>query len=304
MAVGSLAADYTNPIPQPCKEYPLHHFRIQFENDSAVDTDEKYTHGTRLDYMQRTAKGMGIGCSLMQNIYTPERHSRHANGGEHPYAGVSALGGIIQGEGEQVGFTEELQLGVMGKHSYAKECQNNLHSACGMATWGGWKDQVPSEMVLQSSTRVDFNVPLNTPHADGLVYFREEVGNLRMATGVGTAFRVGRNLPQTNQVIGNRAGNVGAGALTRKYNPNALSYYLLAQAELDYVARDFSVDGGMFHHFDQTCSRVPWQGQLTLGAGVTHQGIDYFMGVVYNSKTYRTEDKEHMYGTFAVQWNW
>lgn len=304
MAVGSLAADYTNPIPQPCKEYPLHHFRIQFENDSAVDTDEKYSHGTRIEYMQGVRGGEALGVSLMQNIYTPERHSRHANPGEHPYAGVMALGGIYQAEGKTVGLTEEVQLGVMGKHSYAKECQNNLHSACGMATWGGWKDQVPSEMVLQSSTRVDVNVPLNTPHADGLVYFREEVGNMRVATGIGAAFRVGKNLPQSHQVLGSRAGNVGTGALMRKYDPTALSYYLLAQAEFDYVARDFAIDGGMFHHFNQTCSRVPWQGQLTLGLGAAHKGIDYFAGVVYGSNTYRSENNQHLYGTFAVQWNW
>lgn len=304
MAAGSLAADYTNPIPQPCAVNPAHHFRIQFENDSAIDRDEKYTHGTRLDYMQELSHGLKAGASLMQNIYTPERHSRHANWGEHPYAGVLALGGIVQGEGDKVGFTNELQMGVMGKYSYAKECQNNLHHACDMTTWDGWKDQVPSEMVLQSSTRIDFNVPVNSPHADGLVYLREEVGNMRIASGIGTAFRVGRNLPQTNQVIGSRAGNVGTGALTRKYDPNALSYYLLAQAEVGYVARDFSVDGGMFHHFEQTCSRVPWQGQFTLGAGVTHQGIDYFVGVVYNTKTYRTENNDHLYGTFSVQWNW
>lgn len=305
MAAGSLAADYTNPIQQPCKEYPEHHFRIQYENDSAMDTDEKYTHGTRLDFMLGGRHGLpSFGASLMQNIYTPELHSRHANWGEHPYAGVLALGGIVQGEGEKVGFTEELQLGVMGKYSYAKECQNNLHNASNMDTWDGWKDQVPSEVVLQSSTRIDFNVPVSSPHADGLVYLREEVGNMRIASGIGTAFRVGKNLPHNNQVVGNRAGNAPTGALTRKYDPNSLSYYLLAQAELNYVARDFSVDGGMFHHFDQTCSRVPWQGQLTFGAGVTHQGIDYFAGVVWNTKTYRTENRNHAYGTFSVQWNW
>lgn len=305
MAAGSLAADYTNPIPQPCAAQPTHHARIQFENDSAVDTDEKYTHGTRLDYMQRTAKGMSIGCSLMQNIYTPETHTRHANIGEHPYAGVMALGGMLQAEGESVGLTTELQLGVMGKHSYAKENQNNLHSTCNMETWDGWHAQVPSEAVAQSSTRIDFNVPVDSPYADGLVYLREEAGNLRMASGLGTAFRVGKNLPQNNQVVGSRAANAGTGALTRaSYDSAALSYYLLLQAELDYVARDFSVDGGMFHHFDQTCSRTPWQGQLTLGLGVAHKGIDYFAGFVFNTKTYRTENREHAYGTFSVQWNW
>lgn len=305
MAAGSLAADYTNPIPQPCAAQPTHHARIQFENDSAVDTDEKYTHGTRLDYMQDRARGSRIGCSLMQNIYTPENHTHSANWNEHPYAGVLALGGIYQFVGDSFGQTSELQLGVMGKYSYAKECQNNLHDACNMPTWDGWQDQVPSEAVLQLTSRQDFNVPVNSPYADGLVYLREELGNLRVASGVGTAFRLGKNLPQNNQVVGSRAGNVGTGALTRaSYDPTAPSYYLLAQAELDYVARDFAVDGGMFHHFDQTCSRTPWQGQLTLGLGVTRKGIDYFAGFVFNTKTYRTEDKEHTYGTFSVQWNW
>lgn len=305
MAAGSLAADYTNPIPQPCSAEPAHHVRVQFENDSAVDTDEKYTHGTRLEYMNTQRKGFSLGCSMMQNIYTPLRHTTHANPGEHPYAGVLALGAIAQAGSDVVGVTSELQLGVMGKHSYAKECQNNLHSACGMDTWDGWQDQIPSEMAVQSSTRFDLNVPLNSPYADGLVFERTELGNLRIATGIGAAFRMGKNLPRNNQVIGSRAGNVGTGALERRlYDPAAPSYYLLAQAEVSYVARDFAIDGGMFHHFDQPCSRTPWQGQLTFGAGAARKGIDYFAGVVLSSKSYRAESHEHLYGTFSVQWNW
>lgn len=311
MAAGCAAADYTNPISQPgageSVQPPRHHFRIQFENDSAVGTDEKYTHGTRLDYMQGVSHPdapVNIGCSLMQNIYTPELHSRHANPGEHPYAGLTALGGIVQIGGAGESLTAELQLGVMGKYSYAKECQNNLHSACGMETWKGWHDQVPSEAVLQLSMRGDKDLELQTPYADGLVFIREELGNARIAAGIGTAFRVGKNLPQTNQVVGNRAGNVCSSMIKREYDPAAPSYYLLAQAELDYVARDFSVDGGMFHHFEQTCSRVPWQGQFTIGAGVMHHGIDYFAGLVLNTESYRSEDNPQAYGTFSVQWNW
>lgn len=314
MAAGAVAADYTSPInPQPlcAATAPQHHFRIQFENDAACGEDKNYTHGTRIDYVRGTScNEWSYGVSLMQNIYTPERHTRWNNPGEHPYAGclLAGVGAIYSTDA--FSNTVELQLGASGRASLAKECQNNLHSACGMETWDGWDHQVPTELLFQVSAHQDFNLfdtdsGLGGLQSDGMFFTHEDGGNVRIAGGVGAAFRCGINLPSNNYVIGNAPGRYGVGLQREnQYDPTSVSYYLLAQGSVDYVARDFSIDGGMFHHFDQPCSRRPWQAQATLGLGVARKGIDYFAGVVYNSRTYRSQDTNDMYGTFSIMWNW
>lgn len=307
MAAGSVAADYTNPISYQDTPEPAHHFRVQFENDSAFNQDRNYSHGTRLDYAQSFSRCREIifGASLTQNIYTPETHTTHANRGEHPYAGSLTLGGAVMFETDFFGQTSELQVGVMGKHSYAKEAQNNLHDLMGMETWDGWRYQVPSEMIVQYSQRNDFNIPISSPYADGLVFTRMDIGNMRLGAGLGAAFRIGKNLPQNMQVVGNDPANYSVGILSRPdYNPKESSYFLLMQAELRYVARDFSVDGGMFHHFDSTCSREPWQATGVLGFGVVRHNIEYFAGGVLQSRTYGSQEHNSLYGTFSVSWNW
>lgn len=316
MAAGSAIGGYFNPIPQPGEPgytaVPTHHFRVQFENDSACDEDMNYTHGTRFDYVKDLDAHHSYGASLTQNIYTPERHSNHANPGEHPYAGYLAVGAAYLYRGENFGSSVEFQIGTSGKASLAKESQNNLHSACGMATWDGWNYQVPSELMLQLSSRQDYRLTcLETSsksglETDGLLFTREDIGTMLLSGGAGFSFRVGRNLPNNMQVVGNTPGDFGVGMIQRNsYDPTALSYFLLAQTSVHYVARDFSVDGGVFHHFRyKTCGRTPWQAQAKLGVGVAYQGMDYFAGIVLHSRTYRTQDRNSLYGTFSVNWNW
>lgn len=316
MAAGSVAAGYLNPLPQPGEPgytaVPTHHFRVQFENDSACDEDKNYTHGTRLDYVKDTDAHHSYAFSLTQNIFTPETHSRHANPGQHPYAGYLAVGGAYLYRGEDVGTAVEFQIGTTGKASLAKECQNNLHSACGMSTWDGWQDQVPAELTLQLSSRQDFRLPClesrngGYTDTDAIFFTREDVGTMHLAGGIGAAFRIGSNLPNNMQLAGNAPANFGVGLVQRNtYDPTRASYFLLAQVYAGYVARDITVDGGVFHTFrHKTCSRKPWQAEAKLGFGAAYGGIDYFAGVVLQSRTYRTQDKNDMFGTFSINWNW
>ena len=88
------------------------------------------------------------------------------------------------------------------------------------------------------------------------------------------------------------------------YRREDTSYFLIASLYVEYVARDITIDGGVFHHFEQSCSRRPWQVEAQLGVGVSHGGIDYFAGAVYHSDTYRRQDTNGFYGTFSGTWHW
>lgn len=314
-AAAATAAGLLNPIAQPGQPgfapEPQHHLRVLFENDSPSGRDRNYTHGTRIDYAHRLQSGNAWGLSLMQNIYTPEHHARHQIYGEHPYCGYMALGAAYLWRGESWGWAGEFQMGTTGKPSCAGTFQNGLHDALNMDKWNGWDDQIRAEMTLQLTLRQEWEVP-------GLQYslgqgwqvesravLRESGGTVRVSAGGGFAIRIGRNLPPTGETAGNSAATFGLGLIRKpEYDPSVSSYYLALEAYTDYVARDISVDGGVFHHYDRICTRQPWQSELRAGVGVRHEGIDYYAGVLYLSRTYKTQSEPSLMGTFAISWNW
>lgn len=314
MAGGSLLAGHYNPIAQPGEPgyttMPQHHLRVLFENDSAFGNDGNYSHGSRIDYAQSLPNGDAWGISLVQDIYTPETHTDGAVPNEHPYAGYMAVGAAYLLRGEDFGTSVELQVGTTGNPSLSRYSQNGLHEACGMQTWDGWGDQVPSEVTVQLTSRQDFRIPWlefdcgNGWTTDATFFTREEVGTAFIRGGAGLSVRYGVNLPAAMQVNGNRAGNFGIGLLDKPaYHREETSYFLVASVYTEFVAHDITIDGGVVHHFDQTCSRKPWQVEVQLGVGVSHGGIDYFAGAVYHSLRYRTQKTESMYGTFSGTWH-
>lgn len=317
MAAASAAVDYTNPIAQPGEPgwtaQPKNHLRVLFENDSAAGKDQNYTHGTRIDYARSFDERNGMGLSLTQNIYTPETHTRRAVPGEHPYAGYLGFGGAYLRRGDYVGCSTELQIGTTGNASFARYSQDAIHRAGNMARWDGWSYQVPAEVTFELSGRQDYRLPFVETEfgkgrwqTDGLVFTRENVGTVDISGGVGITLRCGHNLPSDMSVNGNHAADYSLGLIRAdRYKPEEMSYFLVASAYGYYMARDITIDGGVFHDFKyQTCSRMPWQGEAQFGLGVVHQGINYFAGITCHSRTYRTEEGNHWYGSFAISWNW
>ena len=315
MAGCSILADYYNPIAQPGEPgytaNPQHHLRVMFENDSVFDNDCNYSHGSRIDYARTLPDGNAWGVSITQNIYTPETHGEQNFVDEHPYAGYLALGAAYMFIGEDFGASVEFQLGATGNASGARYCQNGLHHALGMPDWDGWDHQVPSEVTFQLSSRQDYRIPCmdctwgNGWQSDATIFTREALGTAFIRAGVGMSFRYGVNLPQSMRVVGNHEADYGVGLLNKPtYRREDTSYFLIASLYVEYVARDITIDGGVFHHFEQSCSRRPWQVEAQLGVGISHGGIDYFAGAVYHSDTYRRQDTNGFYGTFSGTWHW
>ncbi len=308
-------AGYTNPMAQPGETCytttPTHHLRVMLENDSFVNEDNGYSNGARIDYVQETGRGMAYGLSLTQNIYTPYTKACGNVMGEHPYAGYLALGGAIIIPGEKMGFTAELQIGTTGKASLADESQHLVHAVGDMDQWRGWHDQIPSEMTFQLTMRQDWRLPFferrfcNRYETDGTLFAREQLGTVAIGGGVGLTLRFGKNLPGSMQVFGNEAGNFGMGTLEKPdFRRDELSWFVYAQTQLRYVGRDMFIDGGVFHSFEQTCSRKPWVAELQVGGAVSYKGIDYYLGLAVSTDTYRGEAKTPMHGTCGITWHW
>lgn len=317
MVASSVAVDQLKETPlhegSGSVAEPRHHFRWIMENDSAVMDDRNYTHGTRFDYLENLAKNPyhALGFSFTQNIYTPQLHTHGAVPGQHPYAGYLALGVGHVYCGEDVGSAVEFQFGTTGKASGAREMQDAIHKLCGLERWEGWNDQIRGEVTFQLSAQQDFRLSCaettfaNGLQTDAVFYTREELGTVSISGGAGVNFRVGYNLPSAMQMTRNLSATYGGGTIRKPgYNPDSASYFLVAGASVDYVARDMFIDGGVFHDFERTCGRQPWQVEGRLGLGVRRKGVDYYGGIFVRSRGFRTQKDNTAMGTFSMTFNW
>ncbi len=315
-AAASALAGYTNPIARPgeagYQANPRHHLRVMFENDSFIGEDNAYTHGSRIDYARGFgSEGWAYGLSLTQNIYTPDHKTRGNVMDEHPYAGYLAVGGALLHKAENIGFSAELQLGTTGKPSLAENAQHTVHAIGNMEQWKGWGEQIPSEATIQLTMRQDWRIPFaehrfcDRYETDGTFFTREQLGTVALGGAAGLTLRFGKNLPDSMQVNGSEAANFGMGLLNKpNYRPEELAWFVYAQGQVRFVGRDMFIDGGVFHHFDSPCTRKPWIAELQVGAAASYQGIDYQVGLVWSSRTYKGEAKAPMYGTCGVTWHW
>ena len=140
---------------------------------------------------------------------------------------------------------------------------------------------------------------------DGAFYTREDVGTVSIAGGVGVNFRIGYNLPCAMQMTRNLSATYGSGTIRKSgYNPEEASYFIVAGASVDYIARDMFIDGGVFHDFERTCGVKPWQAEGRLGLGVRRKGVDYYAGAFIRSRGYRSQLHNTAMGTFSMTFNW
>ncbi len=307
-------AGYTSPTPQPSDPSyvpgGLHHLRVMFENDSFCDHDENYTHGSRLDYAQELEDGNAWGISLVQNIYTPSKNRRMFLPHQRPYAGYLALGGAYILRGQDFGSTFEFQLGVTGKPSLAQDAQWLIHTLGDMYQWRGWAHQLDSEVTMQFNSRQDFRLrcaegSLFGLETDGTFFTREEVGTVSIAASAGLSLRIGQNLSDTMRVNGNNPGDYGISLFERGgYRPEELSWFIVSQSCIKYVARDMFLDGGAFHPMKNRIGKNPWIFESRLGLGVSYKNIDYYLGGVFQTRAYQEQPDHSYFGTFSVTWHW
>ena len=145
----------------------------------------------------------------------------------------------------------------------------------------------------------------NGIQTDGVFYTREELGTVSIAGGAGVNFRIGYNLPCAMQMTRNLSATYGSGTIRKPaYNPEEASYFVVAGASVDYIARDMFIDGGVFHDFERTCGRLPWQVEGRLGIGVRRKGVDYYAGAFVRSRGYRSQVDNTALGTFSMTFHW
>ena len=151
-------------------------FTFYLENDVFTGTDREYTNGVKLTWISQDLtkyredpripewsypliKGLpfvnepgfqrAVSLSIGQTMFTPEDVNRSDLIREdRPYAGMTYFGFALYSKSPRRMDILEIDLGIVGPHSYADECQKTIHRWIDSTRPNGWRNQLKDEPVL------------------------------------------------------------------------------------------------------------------------------------------------------------
>jgi len=221
IAAGIPSLRAQDDLPLPAQKSGV--FTFYFENDFFGGQDRHYTNGLKLSWLSSDLEAWGqtgwrkrlaeslpfvnrpgaqknLGFAFGQNIYTPQNISQvPPDPTDRPYAGWSYLEFTFVSKTESVMDIIAIQLGLVGRHSYAQDMQRVVHEWLNDERPRGWDYQLRDEFGLnlvyerkwrlyKRSLGQFLGVDL-TPHAGG------SLGNVQTFAKAGFTTRFGFNLP-------------------------------------------------------------------------------------------------------------
>jgi len=315
---------------------------IYWENDYLAKTDSNYTNGGRLTWTSPWISWKPDGDSappgatpwyhslikampffyspgsksamflaLGQSIYTPDDLSRQdLIVDDRPYAGYLYLGiGFIKRSDRQMD-TLEVDVGIVGRHSYAEDVQEQVHQWIGNTEPKGWANQLQDEPTLEITYERKWKW-LKAEIGSGWGYdliphAGFAVGNVSIYANAGAEFRVGWNRPNDFGTCTIRPG-CESGAFPDDANgvrPGGSRYgvFFFLGAEGQAIAHDIFLDGNTFTE-SHSVEKIPFVADFSAGLGFATSNLKLTYAVVYRTKQFESQPhNEQVFGSLLVSY--
>ena len=149
--------------------------------------------GSTAEHSRRYAMFIG------QSIFTPKNLTlKPPDPRDRPYAGWLYAGtSLLQESNRHMLENLELDLGVVGPGSLARQTQNDFHQFIGVAQAKGWSHEIQTEPGGMLTYERLYHVPLLGTHNDGVdivPQYGATVGNVMTYGDAGALLRIGKNL--------------------------------------------------------------------------------------------------------------
>ncbi len=307
------------PLPPPD---PRGTVDFVLENDSlkllGPPTDRWYTSGVRLGWTsaegglpdplawvdERLAGLLGPAntrwrLALGQNFFTPvDKGRRDPDPRDRPYAGI--LYGTIGLDRRTQDTLDrfELQFGVVGPASFARQTQEGVHDIIGDPDVRGWNRQLRNEPVFNLNAERIWRVPVAETgfgEADLLPAADAQLGTVRVAASAGVRVRFGQGLgrdfgaPRIRPTIADAPAPVGEG----------FGWYVFGGVGGYAVGHDISLDGNVFRG-SRSVDRKPFVADLELGAAVFWQNIRLSYTQVWRTKEFVGQRDTFTFGSVSL----
>ena len=227
---------------------------------------------------------------------------------DRPYAGYAYLGiGFLRKCARHMD-TLEVDAGIVGRHSYAQDVQEEVHQWLGDEEPRGWGNQLSDEPALEviyerkwkwlkSETGGLWGFDL-IPHAGA------GIGNVATCANAGAELRFGWNRPNDYGTCPIRPG-CETGRLPEEENPHpgaryGIFFFLGADGRM--VLHDIFLDGNTFQD-SQSVKKKPFVADLSAGLGFALSDLKVTYAVVYRTKQFDTQPRdEQIFGSLLVSW--
>lgn len=301
-------------------------FSITEENDSIFfDSDRYYTQGLQLDYLGPSveptsfwakpfdflATDLGLwpdgptvdrryDISIGQQIFTPANiHRSQPDAEDRPYAGWAYAGfGLLQDTDHRQLDHLELDLGIVGPSSYARQTQNDWHQFIGIPKAAGWDAQLNDEpgIMLSYERRWRFIQDIGGGlSVDAIPELGATVGNVMTYGEAGALFRFGSNLRADYGPQHMRPSPSGTSYFNEQALDQPFGFYFYLGGQGRAVAQNIFLDGNTFEHSNNVEKKV-FVGDLVGGVSLFWKdNIKLDTSLIYRSKEFEGQDKDEKY---------
>lgn len=242
-------------------------FRLYEDNDfinlRGKGTDNAYTNGTRLDifyeknknthfFLNNWMPGAGSGAintfgwGIMQLMYTPNDISKtEPDPNDFPYAG--ALFGIRSLHSanpvKKYSFNTELQFGLIGPLSLAKETQIAIHKLINYQRPMGWGHQLPADIVLNINFTAEKQLWQHKKWIELMGGSQIKAGTMISSLSAYSLIRIGKMNPYFDGFISRYSGSKRMG-IEEKQRWQA---FVIMKPRIDYQFHNSLISGGYFN---------------------------------------------------------
>lgn len=313
-------------------------FTLYMENDLFYNTDRQYTNGIklswispdlsdyrdnptipawsyplieRLPFINEPGYQRSVSFSVGQNMYTPEEIERSDLIKEdRPYAGITYLALGFHSKNSRRMDTLEFDAGLVGRHSYAEDCQKFVHESIDSADPKGWKYQLHDEPIFNIFFERKWrSVALRWKNGlgfDCIPHIGSGIGNAFIGANAGGEIRCGWNLPNDFGTYIIRPGSDSNAPVDNTdprffHFPHRVGIHFFIAADGAAVAHNLLLDGNTFRD-SHSVDKEPFVACITGGIGCIVNRFKITYSHVYLTKEFTTQEKEQQYGTVSLSY--
>jgi len=311
---------------------------LYLENDlfGFDNNDRNYTHGTKLswisqdlsDYLEnplipewsypiieclpfinKPGYQRSVSISLGQNIYTPDDITRSdLIKDDRPYAGITYLAVGFHNKNNHEMNTFEFNVGIVGRHSYAEDCQTIIHEWIDSDEPEGWDHQLRDEPVLNIFFERKWKMFRKKQDGrfgcDCIPHIGCGIGNAFTGANAGGEVRFGWNLPNDFGTFLIRPGS-DSNAPIDSTDPRFLGLFRRFGVHIFFavdgtaVLRNIFLDGNTFRD-SHSVDKKHFVADLIGGVGMIINRFKLTYSYVYQTKDFNHQEEGQQYGAISL----
>ena len=312
-------------------------FSVHFENDLFADTDRNYTSGVKfswvspdltryrddnqlpewlypyieaLPFINEPDRERNIVISVGQSIFTPQDTERtDLIIDDRPYADWLYLGLGFHSKTEYQLDTMEIQVGVVGELSLARQTQILVHELRGISTPKGWEHQLENEPGLNFIYERKWRGPLIGGNRglgfDIVSHLGAALGNVYTYANLGAEIRAGWNLPLdfgTSTIRpGGDTNDPVAKTDPRRAKDTNFGFHFFGFTDGRLVARDIFLDGNTFSD-SHSVDKENFVADVAVGAALTLGRLKISFAKVFRTREFIGQPSRHRFGSITLSY--